>query len=101
MGFWFSIHHKDGTTITGFSQEPDYAKGYPNQSDGRYYYRIQFSDEHSPAIRQWMEEKDYNYLKRIRQEAPVLFEREFTELKTANPNHPAIPQIEAEIEKER
>jgi ankyrin repeat protein len=44
-----------------------------------------------------MEEKDFNYLQRIRNKDPALFKHEFTELKAANPKHPAISKIEAEI----
>jgi hypothetical protein len=96
--YWFSIHHApSNTAITGFSQEPDYDKGFPNKDNGYYYYHIQFSDAHCPSIRQWMEEKDYNYLKRIRIEDPALFKKELAELKTANPQHPAISKLEIEI----
>jgi tRNA A-37 threonylcarbamoyl transferase component Bud32 len=80
---WISIcHAPSGTKIEGFSQENDYQKGFPDQNK-KYWYSIQFTDTHCPAIRQWMEEKDLNYLRRIQKENPTLYAQE---IQTAHPN---------------
>ncbi len=63
--FWFIIHHKYDTTIKGFSIEPDYDKGYPD-SDEKYWWRIKYTE--CGAIKAWMEEKDRNYLARLKRE---------------------------------
>lgn len=64
--YWFIIHHgATGTKIEGFSQEPDYEKGFPDK-DKYYWYYIKYTE--CGAIKAWMEEKDRNYLARIKRE---------------------------------
>ncbi|MCD6055105.1 MAG: hypothetical protein K0R12_67 [Gammaproteobacteria bacterium] len=92
-------HREGGCVVRGFSQEPNFEEGFPDQ-DEWYWIHYQFTDTHSPAIRQWMEEKDCNYLRRIQHENPVLFQMEFTELKAKNPAHPAINQLALETKPE-
>lgn len=84
--YWFTVHHAPtNTKIEGFSQEADYQKGFPDK-DKKYWYYIQFTDTHCPAIRQWMEEKDKHYqirmLIRILYQSPKIEDRFnlFTEL---------------------
>ena len=64
--YWFSVHHApSGTKIEGFSARPDREKGYPDK-DGEYWSYIQY-DECGP-IKEWMEEKDRNYVARLKRE---------------------------------
>jgi serine/threonine protein kinase len=64
--YWFSVHHApSGTKIEGFSVRPDREKGYPDKS-GDYWSYIQY-DECGP-IKQWMEQKDKNYVARLQRE---------------------------------
>jgi hypothetical protein len=89
--YWYAIKHKSsGTVLCGFSQEPAFEKGH-----GWYLYK--FTDTHCPAIRQWMEEQDLNYLRRIQRENPALYQQEIADLKAKNPDHPAIMQF-AEVQ---
>jgi hypothetical protein len=65
---WYVVHHApSGTKIEGFTDEPDRQKGFPD-TNGRYWRYLQFSDINCPAIRKWMEEKDHNYLSRLKHE---------------------------------
>ena len=59
--------------------------------DATALYRVRYNE--SGVIKTWMEEKDFNYLNRIRVENFALFEREFAELKAANSMHSAIPKL--------
>ena len=66
--YWFAVYHAPtNTKIEGFSEEPDYEKGFPTK-EGYFWRYIKFTDTHCPAIRQWMEEKDKNYLARLERE---------------------------------
>ena len=64
--YWFIVHHApSGTKIEGFSVRPDREKGYPDK-DSKYWFYIQY-DECGP-IKQWMEQKDKNYVARLQRE---------------------------------
>lgn len=55
--YWYTVHHApSGIKMEGFSQEPE---------DEDYWYSIQFTDTHCPAIAQWMKEKDLRYSARV------------------------------------
>lgn len=115
-----TLHSGEEVKIKQFYWKKNRALGWPDV-DGRYWFDVyngntelcirgfsartgsplQFDDTHSPEIRQWMEERDFNYLKRIYMEAPVLFAKEFAELKAVNLNHPAISKIETVIKAEK
>lgn len=61
--YWFIVHHApSGTKVEGFSLEPDYKNGCSDHGDNGYTITFCFTDTHCPAIRQWMEEKERNYL---------------------------------------
>ncbi|MCE3238615.1 MAG: hypothetical protein K0R24_1596 [Gammaproteobacteria bacterium] len=85
----FLIGHRDGTRITGFTQRPNYDEGYP-RIGGCYYEDFVFNGEQCLSIRQWMESKDCNYLKRLYRENPALFETKMAELIYANSKHHAV-----------
>ncbi|MCD6056414.1 MAG: hypothetical protein K0R12_1376 [Gammaproteobacteria bacterium] len=94
----YLIRHKSsGTVLAGFSCEPVFERG----NDGYQLYLYKFTDTHCPAIRQWMEEKDVNYLRRIQRENPALYQQEITQLKKANPKHLFLIQLDADEEAER
>src|SRR3990167_1921160 len=93
--YWFTVGHTNGTKMEGFSQEPDYQKGFPDK-DKKYWRYIQFTDTHCPTIRQWMEEKDRNYLARIKEENHARYHQEMAELIAVNPTHPAIIELTGE-----
>ena len=91
--YWFVVIHKaTGTRLTGFSQEADYKKGFPD-SKGSYWYYAKFHEKECPLIRDWMEERDRNYLKRIQKEDPALYQKELK-------NHPDHPPVKLFIEEE-
>lgn len=87
---WYIIHGPNGLRMEQFSLEPDDRK----DKDGTSWYYFQYTE--NGAIKNWMEKKDYNYLKRICIEKFSLFESEFAKLKTANPWHPAISKLESQ-----
>jgi serine/threonine protein kinase len=89
--YWFIIHHApSGTKIEGFSQEPNREKGFPDK-DKKYWYNIKYTE--CGAIKQWMEEKDLNYLRRLQKENPALYAQE---IKTAPPDVQKIVAQEQE-----
>ena len=62
--YWFTVYHApSGTKIEGFSAEPDKIKGYPD-TNGNYWFYIQYTE--CGPIKEWMEEKDRNYVARLR-----------------------------------
>jgi tetratricopeptide (TPR) repeat protein len=66
--YWYCVYHApSGTKIAGFSDEPDYQKGFPDKK-GKYWRYLQFTDTYSSTIAQWMKEKDANYLARLQGE---------------------------------
>ena len=92
--YWFAVIHKaTGTRLTGFSQEADYEKGYPD-SDGDYWYYVKFHEKFCPPIRDWMEERDRNYLRRIQKEDPELYKKEIK-------NHLNHLPVKQHLEEER
>ena len=95
--YWFAVIHKaTGTRLTGFSQEADYEKGFPD-SNGNYWYYVKFHEKECPPIRDWMEERDRNYLRRIQKEDPELYKKEIKN----HPDHPPVKQHLEELEKEK
>ncbi len=95
---YYVVKHKQtGTVIAGFSYEPDLNKA----NDGDDLYIHLFTDTDCLEIRQWMEEKDLNYLRRIKSEKPILFQKEFEELKAITPRHLAIFQLHEEAKAEK
>ena len=95
--YWFTVIHKaTGTRLTGFSQEADYKKGFPD-SNKHYWYCVKFHEKECPPIRDWMEERDRNYLRRIQKEDPGLYQKELKN----HPDHPPVKQHLEELEKEK
>jgi hypothetical protein len=64
--YWFYIIAPGNIKIEGFSQEPDYERGFPDQA-GRYWRYVKYTE--CGAIKQWMEKKDQRYQARLRLEA--------------------------------
>jgi hypothetical protein len=91
--YWFIIHGPNGVKMEGFSWEADRQKGFPDGS-GNYWRYVQYTE--CGPIKEWMEEKDFNYLKRLSVKDPGLFKKELAELKAANSQHPAIKRLEQE-----
>ena len=84
--YWYILKHKQsGKRITGFYEEPDYGEGHPD-CDGNYWWKVVFTDTENDEIRNWMEEKDENYLNRIRTEDPELYKEEIKN----HPDHPPV-----------
>ena len=82
--YWFTVHHApSGAKIEGFSSKPDRLKGYPDK-EGKYWSYVQYDE--CGSIKAWMEEKDRNYLKRIKQENPALYEGYSLRLMSNLPN---------------
>ena len=93
--YWYIMHHAPtGTKIEGFSQEPDRNKGFPDK-DRNYWYCIKYTE--CGDIKAWMEEKDLNYLRRIKRENPNLYQQEIANHK----DHPAVKQLMLEASKEQ
>lgn len=86
--YWFTVHHAPSDTkIEGFSIRPDREAGYPAR--GRKYWFYGQYDECGP-IKQWMEEKDRNYLRRIKEENLSLYRQ----IINTNLNHPAVKVVQ-------
>jgi hypothetical protein len=64
--YWFTVHHApSGTKIEGFSVRPDKEKGYPDKYR-MYWSYIQYNE--CGPIKQWMEQKDKNYIERLQRD---------------------------------
>jgi hypothetical protein len=67
--YWFIIHGPNGVKMEGFSWETDYQKGFPDSS-GNYWRYVRYTE--CGPIKEWMLEKDRNYLARLeREKAPA------------------------------
>lgn len=60
----YGIGHRSGTEIFGFSLEPDYTNGVPNENQNCKYL-IKFTDESCKAISEWVEEQDEYYRRQV------------------------------------
>ncbi|MCE3238134.1 MAG: hypothetical protein K0R24_1115 [Gammaproteobacteria bacterium] len=74
--YWFMIEDKEtGRWLEGFSQEPDFDRGFPDHN-GVYWYYFQFTDTECLFMRRFMEKNDLDYLDALEKTDPDKYHQE-------------------------